>query len=114
MALYLYNATKGCYVGELEIADTFFKRALGLMFKKTYKKLLLFEINGKTSFHSMFCFFPITLFVVKNGRVVKKHILKPFSVVFVEGDVVIETNIRNNVCLDVGDEVVIVADKGEK
>ena len=110
----LVNLTKGKVLSEhVQFARSFFQRALGLMFKKEFNGALIFPINGRTSFHGFFCNFPILLICLKHHRVVCKKILKPWTVVEVDGDTVIEMDARKEVPVDVGDEVVILEDSGD-
>ncbi len=105
----LVNLTKGEVISErVEYADTFLKRALGLMFRRSYDGALVFPLKGRTLFHGFFCLFPILLLCVREGRVVCKKTLKPWSVVSVEGDYVIELDARREPRVEVGDEVGIV------
>jgi len=91
----------------VERADSFLKRALGLMFKGSYDGALIFPIKGKTFFHGFFCRFPILLICLENNRVICKKVLNPWTVEEVRGDTVIEMDARKNPPVDVGDEVVI-------
>ena len=102
----LINLTKGKVLTEkVEFADTFLKRAVGLMFRGSYDGALIFPLRGKTLFHGFFCFFPILLICVKGRKVVCMKVLKPWSLTEVEGDYVIEMDARRDVPVDVGDEV---------
>ena len=110
----LYNRTKGVTIAEkVEIADTFFKKLLGLMFRESYEGAMLFPVGGRSCFHTMFCRFPILFLCVKDGRVACKKVVYPWRFACLEGDVVIELDARRGVEVDVGDEVVIVEDSGE-
>ena len=103
------NLTKGLVIDlPVEWADTFLKRATGLMFKKKYDGAMIFPIKGEAHFHGFFCFFPILLVCVKDRKVVCKKILHPWHVEKVRGDYVIEFDARRDIPLDVGDEVEIV------
>jgi hypothetical protein len=70
---------------EFELADTFFKRARGLMFRKNIEKPLLFilpnESKQLSSIHSFFVFFPFdAVFLNSKGVVVDvKEKIKPFT-----------------------------------
>ncbi len=91
----------------VEIADTFFKRAIGLMFRGSYDGALVFPRVGKTSFHGFFCFFPITLICLDaKNRVIDVKTLKPWSAVNVNCETVIEMDARNNPDVREGDELI--------
>ncbi len=106
--LVLVNLSKGVVVcKQVEIADTFLKRALGLMFRFSYDGCLLFPTKGKTSFHTFFCRFPILFLCVKEGKVTCKRVVEPWSVVTLEGDIIIEMDGRRECPVEVGDEVAI-------
>jgi len=69
---------------EFELADTLFKRARGLMFRRNIEKPLLFilpaESRELSSIHSFFVFFPFdAVFLNSKGVVVDiKENIKPF------------------------------------
>lgn len=67
---------------ELEVADTFFKRARGLMFRR-FKPLLIVmpqESRELSSIHSLFVFFPFdAVFLDSKGVVVDARSVKPFT-----------------------------------
>ncbi|MEM3556256.1 MAG: DUF192 domain-containing protein [Candidatus Micrarchaeia archaeon] len=69
---------------EFELADTFFKRARGLMFRRKIEKPLLFilptESRELSSIHSLFVFFPFdAVFLNSKGVVVDVRRVKPFT-----------------------------------
>ncbi len=102
------NLTKGKVISEhVEIADSFLKRAIGLMFRRGYDEALVFPLKGKTSFHGFFCFFPILLICIKDNHVTCKKVLRPWSLETVEGDYVVEMDVRREISVDIGDEVKI-------
>ncbi len=57
---------------EEEWADTGFKRARGLMFRKGLSKALIFVLNGETrigaAIHSLFVFFPFDIIWLSKDR----------------------------------------------
>jgi uncharacterized membrane protein (UPF0127 family) len=63
------------------VADNFFKRALGIMFKKDeFSPLLfIFEKTQKISIHSFFCPPFIAVFLDDKKRVVQVNKMRPFS-----------------------------------
>ncbi len=70
---------------DVEIADSFWKRFRGLMFKRSFEegKALLFQFPKKRKFriHTFFVFFPIDLiYLGENFKVLEiKNNLSPFS-----------------------------------
>lgn len=99
----LVNLTKGWEV-PLEVADTFFKRLVGLMFAEEYNGALLFPGGG--SFHTFFCRFPILFLCLEEGRVREVHVVPPWRTINLCCDTVIELDARKYYA-EVGDEVVI-------
>lgn len=75
------------HFANLEICDSFWKRFMGLMFRKKLGNgnALLFilpkESRMESSIHMMFVFFPIdVLWLDKNFKVIDKRLnIKPFS-----------------------------------
>lgn len=69
----------------IEKADTFSKKLRGLMFRREFKKPLLFPLERKTRFgasiHSFFVFFPFDiLWLDENKKIVDlRENIKPFS-----------------------------------
>jgi uncharacterized membrane protein (UPF0127 family) len=62
------------------VADNFFKRALGIMFKKRFSPLLfIFEKTQKISIHSFFCPPFIAVFLDDKKRVIQINKMRPFS-----------------------------------
>lgn len=66
----------------VEIADTFLKRARGLMFRKVlpenYGMLFIFNYSARTSFWMKNTLIPLDLIFIDNGRVVEiKESLSP-------------------------------------
>jgi uncharacterized membrane protein (UPF0127 family) len=74
-------------IEKTKLADTFFKRATGLMFypKKKFNFALIFDLERTTlvgaSIHMFFVFFPINLiFLDENKKILEiKKNLKPFQ-----------------------------------
>ena len=109
----LVNLTKGIVLSKrVQWARSFFRRAIGLMFRKNYDGALIFPIRGKTTFHGFFCRFPILLICLKDNRVVCKKVLPPWGVEEVWGDTVIEMDARKHAPVDLGDTVVVLEDRG--
>jgi len=109
----LVNRRSGRILTEhVEIADSFLKRGIGLMFRRNYDGALIFPNVGKTSFHGFFCFFPILLLCLdEQNRVREMKILKPWSVVDVDCETVIELDARKKWDVKKGDEMVWNADR---
>lgn len=103
----LVNRTKNVPLTEhVEIADSFWKRAVGLMFKRNFRGALVFPGVGREAFHGFFCFFPILLVCLdKQNRVKEKKMLKPWAVVPVNCATVIELDARKEWAIDEGDEL---------
>lgn len=104
----LVNRTKNKILTErVDVAHDFFSRAWGLMFRKKYDGAMVFPHVGKTSFHGFFCFFPILLVCLdEQNRVKEAKILKPWSVVSVNCETVIELDARKEWDIEKGDELV--------
>lgn len=102
----------GQKVYEVEVADNFFTRCKGLMFRKKFNKNKALFITPCNSIHTCFMRFPISVvFVDKEGIVVKvKHNVKPWKMVFAFGShSVYEINSEynnENILPKVGDKVV--------
>ena len=94
-------------VERVEVADTFWKRGIGLMFKKSFDGALVFPNVGTTSFHGFFCFFPILLVCLDgDNRVVELKRLDPWQVVPVNCKTVIELDARRKYDIKPGDELI--------
>ena len=107
----LYNRTRGVVIARRVRLARGIWRGIGLMFRRSFDGALVFENVGKSTFHGFFCFFPILLLCIKNGRVEDMRILKPWSVVHVNHDHVIELDARKEWPVGVGDEVVLNEDR---
>ncbi len=103
----LVNRTKNIVLTEhVEIADSPWKRSTGLMFKRRYEGALVFPRVGREVFHGFFCFFPILIVCLdEQNRVKAKKILKPWAMVPVNCETVIELDARKRWEIDVGDEL---------
>ena len=68
---------------EVEIADCFFKKFRGLMFRKKPKKMLLVLKNQgriEAGIHSFFVFFPFdAVWLDENWKIVDLKTVRPFS-----------------------------------
>jgi len=104
----LVNRRSGRVLAEhVEIANTFWKRATGLMFRRRFDGALIFPDVGRTSFHGFFCFFPILLVCLdEQNRVKETKVLRPWSVLDVDCKTVIELDARNHWDVKKGDELV--------
>lgn len=90
----------------VEVADNVFKRGLGLMFKGSYEGALVFPKVRDASFHGFFCFFPILLLCLdKENRVAHKKVLKPWSLLRLRCETVIELDARREWKVNEGDEL---------
>lgn len=106
------NISKNTILGErIEIADTFVKRFLGLMPRKTLNEGEGLVINPCNSIHMFFMSFPIdVLFIDKNNKIV--HIeanFKPWRISkFVKGGkyvIELPVGVVKNTLTEVGDIV---------
>ncbi len=104
----LVNRRNGAVIAEhVEIADNFWKRGIGLMFKKSFDGALIFPHVGKTSFHGFFCRFPILLVCLdESNRVTETKVLQPWGVEDVNCATVIELDARRSYDIKKGDELV--------
>ena len=69
---------RGKIIG-VEVCDTIFSKARGLMFRKKSLPLLLkFKKPTQQGIHSFFCK-PFYAFWLLNGKVIEEKIVKPFS-----------------------------------
>ena len=82
----LYNKNSGEKIAKIKIANSFFKRFLGLMFKQRYDYPLLFEIpqniqiKERSSIHSIFMRFELTLvFIDCDNLIYEIADLKPWK-----------------------------------
>ena len=104
-------------IAEIKIANTFFSRLMGLMFKKNAKVPLLFEIPEKinkkerSSIHSFFMRFEIVLVFIDKGNVVYEIAkMKPWNYYIPKkpAKYIVEFDRREfNDCLKIGDEIEI-------
>ena len=104
-------------IAEIKIANTFFSRLMGLMFKKNAKVPLLFEIPEKinkkerSSIHSFFMRFEIVLVFIDKGNVVYEIAkMKPWNYYIPKkpAKYIVEFDKREfNDCLKIGDEIEI-------
>ncbi len=97
----LINLTRG-WEAPLEVADTFLKRLVGLMFVKEYDGALLFPGGG--SFHTFFCRFPILFLCLEGGRVKEARVVPPWRTLTLPCESVVELDARKYYA-EVGDEV---------
>jgi len=93
---------------EAKVADTFFSRLMGFMFKKSigHEEALIFY--NATSIHSFFMKFPIDIvFLDKNKQIIRIcRALRPWKVVFcLKSHITIElpADKASQNCLKVGD-----------
>ncbi len=101
----LYNRSRGVVIAKRVHVARGLWRGIGLMFRHSFDGALVFENVGRTTFHGFFCFFPILLLCLRGGRVVEKKVLRPWGVVRVNCDTVIELDARKDWPVDVGEEV---------
>ena len=104
-------------ISKIRIANTFFSRLMGLMFKKNAKVPLLFEIperinkKERSSIHSFFMRFEIVIvFIDKCNMVYEITELKPWNFYIPKkpAKYIVEFDKREfNDCLKIGDEVEI-------
>ena len=104
-------------IGKIRIANTFFSRLMGLMFKKNARVPLLFEIperinkKERSSIHSFFMRFEIVLvFIDKSNAVYEISELKPWNCYVPKkpAKYIVEFDRREfNDCLKIGDEIEI-------
>ena len=104
-------------VAKIRIANTFFSRLMGLMFKKNAKVPLLFEIperinkKERSSIHSFFMRFEIIIiFIDKRNVVYEIAELKPWNYHIPKkpAKYIVEFDKREfNDCLKIGDEIEI-------
>ena len=104
-------------IAKIRIANTFFSRLMGLMFKKNAKDPLLFEIperinkKERSSIHSFFIRFEIVIvFIDKCNMVYEIAELKPWNFYIPKkpAKYIVEFDKREfNDCLKIGDEVEI-------
>jgi len=104
----LVNRTNGATIVEhVEVADSFWKRATGLMFKTRYDGALVFPHVGREAFHGFFCFFPILIVCLdEQNRVKAIKTLQPWAIVPVDCETVIELDARTDWPIRIGDELV--------
>ena len=83
----LNKTTNKKIISKKKIADTFLKRAIGLMFsfKKNFNYGLIFDLKRETvtgaGIHMFFVFFSINvLFLDKNKKIVDYKRLRPFTI----------------------------------
>lgn len=112
--LYIKNSNEK--IGKIKMANSFFKRFLGLMFKDGCDYPLLFEIPDKvkmkerSSIHSLFMRFELTLVFIDEDDLIYEIVdLKPwkFYVPQKRAKYIIEFDKRefNNYDLKIGDEI---------
>ena len=104
-------------IAKIRIANTFFSRLIGLMFKKNAKIPLLFEIperinkKERSSIHSFFMRFEIVIvFIDKGNAVYEIAELKPWNCYIPKkpAKYIVEFDKREfDDCLKIGDEVEI-------
>ena len=67
-------------LNNLVIADSFFKRLAGLMFKKDFESVMLFKNLTDSSIHTMFMRFEIDVYFINENNVIyDKKTLKPWK-----------------------------------
>ncbi len=108
----LYNRTRGVVITKRVRFARGIWRGIGLMLRRSFDGALIFENVGKSAFHGFFCFFPILLVCIKGNTVVGIRVLRPWRVVHVDCDHVIELDARKNWPVSVGDEVIWDEDRG--
>ncbi len=104
-------------IAKIRIANTFFSRLMGLMFKKNAEVPLLFEIperinkNERSSIHSFFMRFEIVVVFIDKGNVVYEIVeLRPWNCYIPKkpAKYIVEFDkSKFNDCLKIGDEIEI-------
>ncbi|WP_303335781.1 DUF192 domain-containing protein [Methanobrevibacter sp.] len=61
------------------LADSYFSRLKGLMFKKEIDYGLLIRTKLGSSIHTCFMLFPIDVYFIKNKEIIEKTTLNPWS-----------------------------------
>jgi hypothetical protein len=92
------------------LADTFFKRLMGLMGKKDFEDALLFTNLTDSSIHTMFMRFEIDVyFLDKNKIIYDKVTLKPwrFYKPKKQSKYILETK-KNKLKLEIGDSLDLI------
>ena len=112
----LYNKNSGEKIAKIRIANSFFKRFLGLMFKARCDYPLLFEIpqnikiKERSSIHSLFMRFELTLVFIDDDNLIyeianlkpwKYYVPKKGAKYIIEFD----KNEFENYDLKIGDEI---------
>lgn len=64
---------------KIKLADSYFKRLLGLMFKRDVDWGLLIKTGLGSSVHTYFMRFPIDVYFIKDGIIFEKATLNPWS-----------------------------------
>ncbi|MDP3065787.1 MAG: DUF192 domain-containing protein [Methanobacteriaceae archaeon] len=83
--LFIVNTTKGTNLGHAELADSFFSRLQGLMFKKNLEKGLILKMpSGRgrsgSALHMFFMRIPLDVVFLDEDRVVVDTVtLKPWT-----------------------------------
>ncbi|NPA86255.1 MAG: DUF192 domain-containing protein [bacterium] len=64
---------------KVELAESFYKKALGLMFRKDFDGLMIFIFRKpcKQSFHTMFMRFPIDIFFFLGSELKEYYLAVP-------------------------------------
>lgn len=99
---------------KVKLADSYFKRLKGLMFKKNPDYGLLIKTNLGSTVHSCFMNFPIDIYFIKDSIIFDSVILNPWSYYKPkkDADFVLEFA-EGSFKIDKGDEVLVMKD-GEK
>ena len=114
----LYSKNHDEKIRDIQVADTYFSRLLGLMFKKSTDYPLLFKIpknrNNRhgSSIHSCFMRFELKLvFIDENNIVFELADLKPWRYYVPKKGakyiIEIDKNKFNNYNINIGDEIVL-------
>ena len=75
----MYITLEGTQMCQITIADTFFSRLIGLMFKKNIEKKTGLLIRRCSSIHTFFMRFPIdVIYLDKNDVILDKETVKPW------------------------------------
>ncbi|WP_405294893.1 DUF192 domain-containing protein [Methanobrevibacter sp.] len=92
---------------KIVLADTFFKRFKGLMFKKDFNECMLFSNLNDSSIHSLFMRFTIDVYFIDENMIIYDNVtLKPWKFYKPKkhAKYILETK-KNKLKLEIGDKL---------
>lgn len=98
----------------IELANSYFKRLKGLMFKKDIDYGLLIKTDISSSIHTCFMKFPVEIYFIKDSLIFDEVVLNPWSFYkpYKKADFVLEFK-KDDFKIKKGDKLLIIRNNQE-